>query len=94
MNAKIPSETSIHHFTSDCVKEKDECWKMIVVGKQQSVSPTNKNNKTMKIIKFTISPTKIITTYTHVLIYACKSSPYTFSHPKKSIIDSYLQTST
>ena len=78
-NAKISSETSIHHFTSNCVKEKDKCWKMILEGKQKSVSQTYKNNKSMKIIKFTISPTKIITKYTHVLIYACKFSPY--PHP-------------
>ena len=73
-NAKISSETSIHHFTSNCVKEKDKCWKMIVEGKQKSVSQKYKNNKSMKIMMFTISSTKIITKYTHVLIYACESS--------------------
>ena len=76
------------------MKEKDKCWKMIVVGKQKSVSQKYKNNKSVKIITFTISPTKIITKYTHVLIHACNPHP---THPppaKKSVIDKCLQTST
>jgi hypothetical protein len=40
LNKVNSSETSIHHFTSDCMKEKDECWKMMVVVKQQSMSQT------------------------------------------------------